>query len=154
MSKKSIIIVVVIGIVVAIVGGILGYNFAAKADKADKDNVTTTSNLSVNSADDLTALVDKIYSGVSIEMPMLMTMPVDIADVDAVKSFTGLDSAENIEYIVASEPMMSSQAYSLVLVKAKDGVDVDAMAKAMNENINENGYVLQLKKSIQQQVEM
>jgi len=138
MSKKSIIIVAVIAIVVAIVGGILGYNFAAKADK---DNVTNTSNLSVNSADDLTALVDQIYSGVTIEMPMLMTMPVDIADVDAVKSFTGLDSAENIEYLVASEPMMSSQAYSLVLVKAKDGANVDAMAKAMNENIDERKWI-------------
>lgn len=140
MSKKSIIIIVVIGIVVAIVGGILGYNFAASADK-ENNNVSNASNLSVNSAEDLTALVDQIYAGVSIQMPALMTQTVETTDVDTVKYITGLDSAENIEYVVASEPMMSSQAYSLVLVKAKDGADVEAMAKAMNENIDERKWI-------------
>ena len=99
------------------------------------------SNLEVNSAEDLTALVDQIYSGVSIEMPMLMTMPVDVADADAVKAYTGLDNADKIEYAVASEPMMTSQAYSLMLVKVKDGVDANAIAKTMNENVNERKWI-------------
>ena len=55
---------------------------------------------------------------------------------DAVKAFTGLDSAENLEYVVYSEPMMSSIAYSLVLVKVKDGANVDSIAKAMNDNVD------------------
>ncbi len=130
MNKTTkIILAVVVVAFVAIVGVILMMNSKP------------ASNLSVKSAEDLTALVDKIYEGVSIEMPMLMTMPVDTTDVDAVKSFTGLDSAENIEYAVASEPMMSSQAYSLVLVKVKDGVDADSVAKSMNENVNERKWI-------------
>ena len=72
---------------------------------------------------------------------MLQTMPVETTDTDMVKMFTGLDSAENIEYIVASEPMMSSQAYSLVLVKVKDDADANAMAKKMNENIDERKWI-------------
>lgn len=32
--------------------------------------------------------------------------------------------------------MMSSQAYSLVLVKVKDGVDADKIAKSMSEQID------------------
>lgn len=136
MSKKFITIMIIVGIVVLIVGGIVGYNFAANSKKEENK-----SNLIVNSADDLTALVDQIYAGVSIDMPMVMTMPVDTADTDAVKSFTGLDSAENIEYAVVSEPMMSSQAYSMVLVKVKDGGDADAIAKTMNENINERKWI-------------
>lgn len=131
--SKTVKIIIAIAAVVAIIAvlvGVLAIN-----------NSKTKSNLNVSSAEDLTALVDKIYEGVSIEMPMLMTMPVDTTDADAVKAYTGLDSAENIEYAVASEPMMSSQAYSLVLVKVKDGVDADAVAKTMNENIDERKWI-------------
>lgn len=145
MNKKTIIIVAVVAIIAVVLGIISGYNSAAKQDAtkqdATKQDASKASNLSISSADDLTILVDKIYEGVSIEMPMLMTMPVDTTDVDAVKSFTGLDSAENIEYAVVSEPMMSSQAYSMVLVKVKDGADADAIAKAMNENIDERKWI-------------
>lgn len=99
------------------------------------------SNLEVNSEEDLTTLVDQIYSGVEIQMPMLMTMPVDVTDPDAVKAYTGLDNADNIEYAVASEPMMTSQAYSLILVKVKDGADANAIAKTMNENVDERKWI-------------
>jgi len=99
------------------------------------------SNLTINTAEDLTSLVDQIYEGISIEMPMLMTMPVDTADADSVKYLTGLENGDNVEFAVVSEPMMSSQAYSMVLVKAKDGADVDAMAKSMNENVDERKWI-------------
>lgn len=135
MSKKTIIIVAVVGVIVAVVGGILGYNFASKANK------NNNSSLSVKSAEDLSKLIDTIYARVSIEMPSLETQEIDTTDENMVSMFTGLNSAENIEYLVVSEPMMSSQAYSLVLVKAKDGADVDAMAKTMNENINESKWL-------------
>ena len=99
------------------------------------------SKLKVNSAEDLTALVDQIYEGVSTEMPMLMTMPVDTTDADAVKAFTGLNNADNIEYAVVSEPMMNAQAYSMVLVKVKAGANANAIAKEMNENVDERKWI-------------
>jgi len=104
-------------------------------------NLKPASNLSVNRAEDLTVLVDQIYKGVSIEMPMLMTQELDMTDAETVKYFTGLENIDDIEYVVASEPMMSSQAYSLVLVKVKDGVDADAVAKTMNENVDERKWI-------------
>lgn len=128
----KIIIAVVIAIVavVAILVGVFAFG-----------NSKPKSNLTINSAEDLTTLVDQIYAGVSIEMPMLMTMPVDTTDADSVKYMTGLENAENVEFAVVSEPMMSSQAYSMVLVKAKDGADVDEMAKSMNEDIDERKWI-------------
>ena len=134
MSKTVKIIIAVAVVLVAVVAVLVGVFVFGNESK-------TSSNLTVNSVEDLTALVDQIYESVSIEMPMVMTIPVDTTDVDAVKSFTGLENIDNVEYVVASEPMMSSQAYSLVLVKAKDGADVDAMAKTMNENINERKWI-------------
>ena len=128
----KIIIAVVIAIVavVAILVGVFAFG-----------NSKPKSNLTINSAEDLTTLVDQIYAGVSIEMPMLMTMPVDTTDADSVKYMTGLKNAENVEFAVVSEPMMSSQAYSMVLVKAKDGADVDEMAKSMNEDIDGRKWI-------------
>ena len=101
----------------------------------------TTSNLKVSSAEDLTALVDQIYEGVSIEMPMLMTQALDMTDAETVKYFTGLENIDNVEYVVASEPMMTSQAYSLMLVKVKDGADANSIAKEMNENVDERKWI-------------
>ena len=130
MSKTTKIILAVVAVaVVALVGVILMMNSKP------------ASNLSVNSAEDLTALVDQIYEGVSIEMPMLMTQELDMTDAETVKYFTGLENIDGVEYVVASEPMMTSQAYSLMLVKVKDGVDADAIAKTMNENVDERKWI-------------
>ena len=93
------------------------------------------SNLEVNSVADLTALIDQIYAGVSIEMPMLMTQELDMKDAENVKYCTGLKNIDDVEYVVASEGM-SAQAYSLMLVKVKDGVDANSIAKSMNENVD------------------
>lgn len=129
--KIIIAVAVIIVAVVAVLVGIFAFN----------NNSKPASNLSVSSADDLTALVDQIYAGVSIEMPSLMTMPIDTTDADAVKSFTGLDTENEIEYAVVSEPMMSSQAYSLVLVKVKNGINADEVAETMNKQINERKWI-------------
>lgn len=128
--NKTVKILIAVAIVVAVIAvvAVVGGN-------------NSKSNLTVNSAADLTALVDQIYSGVTIEMPMVMTQEIDVTDADMVKYVTGLDSTENVEYVVASEPMMSSQAYSLVLVKVKDGVDANSIAKTMNENIDERKWI-------------
>ena len=133
MSKtvKIIIGVVVAVVVVAIVAGVIVFSKDSKP----------ASNLNINSANDLTALIDQIYAGVTQEMPALQTMPIETTDADMFNMFTGLDSAENIEYVVVSEPMMSSQAYSLVLLKVKNGADADSIAKTMNENINTSKWV-------------
>lgn len=93
------------------------------------------------SAEDLTALVDKIYEGLTIEMPMLMSQTVDITDTDAVNYVTGLENADDVEYIVESAPMMTSQAYSLVLVKVKDGANIEKVAKEMNEKIDARKWI-------------
>ena len=94
-----------------------------------------------NEAEDLETLIGKIYDGVTIEMPMLMTQTVDITDTDAVNYVTGLENANDVEYIVESAPMMTSQAYSLVLVKVKEGANIEKIAKEMNEKIDARKWI-------------
>ena len=59
----------------------------------------------------------------------------------AVKSATGLENANDLEYIVISEPMITSQAYSLVLAKVKEGKNASEIAKTMNENIDARKWI-------------
>lgn len=128
--KKTIIIVVAIILVIAlVVGGIFVFN------KEEKPVV------SMSTSEDLENIINSIYEKANIELPMLMTNVVDISDEEVLKSFTGLKSKENVEQVVVSEPMMTSQAYSLVLVKVADGADVETMKKEMVDNIDTRKWI-------------
>ena len=72
---------------------------------------------------------------------MGMTMPVDLADVDAVKYFTGLDSAEGVLEAAVFEPMMGSIAFSMVAVQVAEGADVEAVAEEMKNNIDTRKWI-------------
>lgn len=96
--------------------------------------------LNMATAADLTNFVDKVYEGLEL-FPSLATMELDMTDIDTLTYETGLASADKIDSVVVSAPMMSSQAYSMVLVKVKDGEDADAVAKEMSENINPNKWI-------------
>ena len=129
-TTKIVIAVVAIIAVIAIAVAVIAMNSKSKT------NLPT-----IESNEDLTALVDKIYEGLEIEMPMLMSQPVDVTDNDMVSFITGLENADNVEYVVASEPMMSSQAYSLVLVKVKKGANANEVAKEMNDKIDNRKWI-------------
>ena len=124
-TKIVIAVVAIIAVVAVAIAVVLLTNTKAK-----------TSLTSINSVEDLSALVDKIYNGLDVNMPNVATQEIDVTDIDTVQYVTGLDNANDLEYAVVSEPLISSQAYSLILVKVKDGVDANAVAKKMNDNIN------------------
>ena len=83
--------------------------------------LTSGSNLNIANAEDLSKLVEDIYAGVTLEMPGVMTQAIDVTDKDMVSYVTGLENGDELEYAVVSEPMMSSQAYSMVIAKVKSG---------------------------------
>lgn len=99
-----------------------------------------TEPINVQSVQDLTALVDKVYEGLEL-FPSLATMELDLTDMDMVTYETGLTSVEDVDGIVVSAPMMSSQAYSMILVKAKDASKADAIAKEMKDNVDPNKWI-------------
>lgn len=100
------------------------------------------SNVQITSAEDMQNLVNTVYTGLEDNLPpTLNTQIVDVNNADVLKSFTGLTSNENIDAVVASEPMIGAQAYSFVLVKVKDGADADSIAKEMSENIDTRKWI-------------
>lgn len=77
----------------------------------------------------------------SNDLPSTETFEVKVNNIDEVKSFTGLKTNDNIEWIVASEPMMSSQAFSAVSIKVKDASKIDTMKQEILENINTSKWI-------------
>ena len=129
MSKSTKIIIAVVAIIaiIAIVVVIL-------MNSKPKTNLET-----INSADDLVSLVNKIYEGQEDKVPgSLQTQTIDVTDEMMVKAFTGLDNGEKLQYLVASEPMISSQAYSFVLATVKDGVNANEIAEAVAKKQKNN----------------
>lgn len=126
---KIIIVAIAIIAILAVIGIVIFLNAKPK-----------TSLEAINSAEDLSALVDKIYEGQNT-LSSLQTQIVDTTDNDMVKSVTGLENANDLEYVVVSEPMISSQAYSLVLAKVKEGKSANEIAKQMSENVNTRKWI-------------
>lgn len=129
---------VIIGVVIAIIVivAVAGIVFAIYNNSKPKSNVQITS------TQDMENLINTVYEGQEDVLPgSLMTQTLDISNIDIVTSYTGLTSNENIDGIVVSEPMMSSQAYSFVLVKVKDGADADTIAKGMSEKVDTRKWI-------------
>ena len=129
MKKTTLIIVIAILVIAAVIGALLFVKPTAK------------SNLNITSAQDLTTLIDSIYKGVTIEMPGVMSNEVDVTDAEMVKFTTGLENGNELEHLVVSEPMMSSQAYSLVLAKVKSGSNASKIAETMKDNIDTRKWI-------------
>ena len=88
----------------------------------------------------LTDIIADMYKNHSVDLA-LDTNTIDISDADMLKMFTGLDSSDGIAEAAVSEPMMSSQAYSLVLVRVKDASDAAKTAEAMKNGINPRKWI-------------
>lgn len=142
-NKNKIIIgvIIVIIIIAAIVGIVFAINNNPNSTEGTENN-PQHSNVQITSTDDMENLINTVYEGQDSILPTsLMTQVVDINNVDVLKSYTGLTSNENIDAVVASEPLMSSQAYSFVLVKVKDGTDANEIAKEMSENVDTRKWI-------------
>ena len=69
------------------------------------------------------------------------TIPVDLADVDALYYFTGLRDASKITDAAVYESMLGAQAFSLVMVRTAEGADTKAIAQEMKDNIDPRKWI-------------
>lgn len=129
--KKGLIWAVATILVIAVVG--VGVYFLMPKEAG--------STLKIESAEDLKAMINSVYEGVTVELPGPETEIIDATDADMVTNFTGLASNENVEFLAVSMPMISSQAYQVTAVKAKAGSDVEAMKQEMLDNLNMHKWV-------------
>ncbi len=90
----------------------------------------------------LNEIADKIYANETVTDEMaIMTNDMILEDVEGLTYNLGVASADAIESAVLSEPMMSSIAYSLALVKAKEGADIEALKNEILEGVNYRKWI-------------
>lgn len=134
MNKTVKTIIIIVAVIAIILGVYIAISLINKKPKTNLDPV--------KSGEDLIGLVDKIYSEMSEEeLPMLESQLLDLTNNDTVKYITGLDNGTDFEYVVVSEPLMSSQAYSLVIAKVQSGVNADKVAKEMSEKVDTRKWI-------------
>ena len=73
-------------------------------------------------------------------------MPVDLGDTSedgkwALSYFTGLQDASKITDVAVYEPMMGSQAFSLVMVRTAEGADPKTVAEEMKTGIDPRKWI-------------
>ncbi len=88
------------------------------------------------SGDSLESVIEAIYGAYDTGLGSLMTMPVDIADADALRYYTGLSDGSLVVEAAVSEPMMSSQAYSLVVVRVADASQAESVAQQIMAGVD------------------
>ena len=96
---------------------------------------------SVETPKDINDIINTINKNNKNVLPELETMKVDIKNIDEVTSYTGLKINDGIESIVVSEPLITSQAYSVAIVKVKDNADVEKIKQDMLDNIDMRRWI-------------
>ena len=133
--KKVIIGVVAIAIIALVVVGIV------MVSGKNKENGGETTNAKMQTTQEMQDTLNGIYTKLGDKLPSIETREIDVTDELAVKAATGLQSTQNVEALVLSEPMMSSQAYSAVFVKTAKGADVEKMKQEMLDNIDTRKWI-------------
>ena len=110
--------------------------FILVSGSGNKGNVETPK--AINDINDVINTINKNNKNV---LPELETMKVDIKNIDEVTSYTGLKTNDGIESIVVSEPLITSQAYSVAIVKVKDNADVEKIKQEMLDNIDMRRWI-------------
>ena len=136
MKKKVIILVIIAVVAIAIIGGVLVFNNSSENNVAEGNNSSATS---LESVEEVKTLINNIYEKTKIELAALESREIETAD--EIPFYTGLKSNENVEKVVVSESMMSSIAYSLVVVNVSEGADVEAMKQEMLDNIDTRKWI-------------
>lgn len=118
--------VVIVVIVIAVIGVVA---------ISGKNGGTTATEINMKK------MFDTIYADLKDQLPDLTTQEIDVKDGEQVAEYTGLVSTENVEKLLVSEPMISSQAYSAVALKVKAGADIEGIKQEMLDNLNMNKWI-------------
>ena len=91
----------------------------------------------------ITELVDSIYNNCpqKPEFSLGETTAIDTSDANALKSFLGLTDGSQVEEAVYSEPMMSSQAYSLCALRVAEDADAKDIAQQVLDGVDPRKWI-------------
>lgn len=92
--------------------------------------------------EDISAIIDTIYSNMPEDSyPMVANVEVDITNSETMMYNFGVESMEGLEKAVLSDPMMTSIAYSLSVLKFDTNENAQAALTILEENAPINKWV-------------
>lgn len=142
MKKSTKIVIAVLILIILIVIAIIVVKSIKSGGRNEEIGNENSNSLSITTVEDMGNLIDKLYVGLEDKLPNTLTSSeLDISNPELIETYTGLENLEGIESIVVSEPMISSQAYSLILVKTDTNERADEIAKLMAENVNTSKWI-------------
>ena len=92
-----------------------------------------------NVSGDLADLMEKVYTGIKDEEKPMMLMNTEVTS-ENVEYYLGSADIE-FESAIASESGVGSIPHSVVLVRAKDGQDVEKLKTTIKENIDPRKWI-------------
>ncbi len=132
--KKIIIGIVAVILIAAIIAIVM-----IMGNKEGKQGAQT--GVKIQTAQEMQEVMNNINTKLQDKLPGLEVREVEITDEFAFSSATGLKSNNNVEAVIVSEPFISAQAYSAVMVKVSKDANIEEMKKEMLDNIDMRKWI-------------
>ncbi len=116
-------------------------SLAACNGSSDKETKTLTPETTEAPAAQLEGTLEEISAKIlekatTVEFMMGPATEIDLSDIDAAKYYIGIDPTDKVERATFTEPMIGAQPFSLCLIEAKDGADLEALKNEILETVN------------------
>lgn len=119
---------------------VLVFSFTACQSKDVDKNPVENTNLEGN----LESILDKIYETAEVDESFkdFIDNRLQVTEITAENMgyYFGKDDIE-FETAIASEPMMTSSAYSLCLIRVKEGADIEKIKTEIKENVDPRKWI-------------
>lgn len=133
MNKKVLWAILGVVLVVAIIVGVI---FMTKSDNYSEEEL-----VKIETLEELQKAIEEVHNNVTVELPGLDTMQIDVEDEYLFTRYTGLSSNEDVETLIVTMPLINAQAYEAAIIKVKDGADVEEMKEEILNNIDMSMWV-------------
>lgn len=91
---------------------------------------------------DLKSIASKVIENTTtIEMMLMDPDFVDFSDVDVAKYYIGVDPTDKVDSAVFVDPAIGSIPFSMVVMKAKEGADIEALKEEISKGIDLRKWV-------------
>lgn len=98
---------------------------------------TNKSNGTLNDTNSMKSGLKTIYKGLSLPELDIKVLKSD----NDIKGYTNLENVDDIEAVVASEPLINAQAYLALLIKVKDQANVEKIKEDLYDSIDMNRWI-------------
>lgn len=139
MKNKSVIVIFIILLVLVVITGVIITGVVVFNSSKNESNLTS---VTLNSNGKIKKFINQVYDQIpKDDMMSVESVNIDLNDEYALNSYLGLQDKDKIQCAVASEPLMTSSAYSFVVASLKDGSNAQEVANEILNGVNPRKWI-------------